>query len=98
MADNRLIERLVEQQLTKRLARLEEQLAVQHCLLTELVRQMPRHAVLDTARRLHALRMQSKAHTGGTMDPSEQWWLYLCQTGGLTEKECPTTAGTYQFQ
>lgn len=88
MADNRLIERLVEQQVAKRIAPLEAQLSVQQCLLTELARQLPRHAVLDAARNLHALRMQNRPSHGGKMDPFGQWWLYLCQLGGLVEAEC----------
>lgn len=98
MADNRLIERLVEQQVAKRIAQLESQLSVQHCLLTELVRHLPRHAVLDAARSLHALRMQEQPCEGGKMDPFGQWWIYLCQTAGLVEAERADMPNTYQFQ
>ena len=98
MADNRLIERLVERQVAKHVAQLEAQLSVQHCLLTELVRHLPRHAVLDAARSLHALRMQQQPHEVGKMDPFGQWWIYLCQTAGLVQAEQAEMPETYQFR
>ena len=66
-------------------------------LLTELVRHLPRHAVLDAARSLHALRMQKQPCEGGKMDPFGQWWIYLCQTAGLVEAERASMPQTYQF-
>ena len=65
--------------------------------LTELVRHLPRHAVLDAARSLHALRMQNQPCEGGKMDPFGQWWIYLCQTAGLVEAERAAMPETYQF-
>ena len=84
MVETGLIERLVERALQP----LALQLQAQHWLLTELVRQLPRQALLDTSRRLdqmasaHEQKEAARAEWAG-------WLLYLRQQSGLVAGDTP---------
>jgi hypothetical protein len=88
MAETGLIERLVERAVAAQLEPLQLQLQAQHWLLTELVRQMPRAALLDMTRRLdqvagvHPQKDAARAAWG-------DWQLYLRQQAALVEGDTP---------
>lgn len=90
MAETVLIERIVERAVSARLAPLEHQLWAQHCLLTELVRQLPRHAVVDTARRLHQLNIaEEPPRKVALLEACTGWQAYLGQLAGFVEGDTP---------
>ena len=90
MVETGLVERIVGRAVAAQLAPLEQQLWAQHCLLTELVRQLPRHAVLDAARRMHQLTMAEAPPQKEVLQAaSHGWQLYLGQLGGLVAGDTP---------
>lgn len=88
MVENGLIERIVERAVAARLQPLEHQVQVLHWLATELVRQLPRHALLDAA---HCLNEVRRAHPqkAALMDEWAGWHQYLLQLGALVEGDTP---------
>ena len=96
MVDTRLIERLVERAVDARVAELEQQLLVQHWLLTEMVRELPRHALVSTSNRLDQIRAEllRRDNQGPCGDQAQhdlwaEWQLYLRQQIGLVEGDTP---------
>lgn len=93
MAENvdlSLMQKLIDRAVQERLQPLQDQLWAQHWLLTELVRQLPRQAALDTARRLDQLAVVEERKQ---MEPSMAVWFgwheYLCQLSGLVDGDTP---------
>lgn len=68
-----LLENLIDRAVQKRLQPLQEQLLVQHCLLLELARQLPRHSLLNAARHMDQQKVRA------------DWHLYLCQLAGVVD-------------
>ena len=90
MAETGLIERIVERAVAARLAPLESQLWAQHCLLTELARQLPRHAAVDAARRLHQMNMaEGQPRREVLLAACSGWQQYLAQLAGIVEGDTP---------
>ena len=93
MAENvetSLLEKLVERAVQQRLQSLQDQQWAHHWLLTELVRQLPRQAVLETARRLDQLAMaEGRKQTEPSMAVWSGWHQYLCQLSGAVDGDAP---------
>ena len=90
MAETGLIERIVERAVAARLQPLEHQLWAQHCLLTELARQLPRHAVVDAARRLNQMSMaEEPPRREALQEACIGWQVYLGQLAGFVEGDTP---------
>ena len=93
MAENvetSLLETLVERAVQQRLQSLQDQQWAHHWLLTELVRQLPRQAVLDTAHRLDQLAIaEGRKQRADSMAVWGDWHQYLCQQGALIEGDTP---------
>lgn len=90
MAETGLIERIVGRAVAAHLAPLEHQLWAQHCLLTELARQLPRHVAIDAARRLHQANMAvAPPQREALLAACAGWQQYLHQLAGLVEGETP---------
>lgn len=68
-----LLENLVNRAVEKKLLPLHEQLLLQHCLLLELVRQLPRQSLLNAARHMDQQKVRA------------DWHLYLCQLAGVVD-------------
>ena len=93
MAENvqlSLMQKWIDRAVQERLQPLQNQLWAQHWLLTELVRQLPRPALLAAAQRLDQMWLleppPQKAHLEGMQ---HQWHQYLCQLGALVEGDTP---------
>lgn len=93
MAENvetSLLEKLVDRAVQERVQLLQDQLWAHHWLLTELVRQLPRQALLDTARRLDQIAMaEGRKQRAGSMAVWGGWHQYLCQLSGDVEGDEP---------
>lgn len=93
MAENvetSLLQKLVDRAVQERLQPLQDQLWAHHWLLTELVRQLPRNAVLETARRLNQLAVaEGRIQTETSMDVWSGWHQYLCQLSGAVDGDAP---------
>lgn len=93
MAENvdlSLMQKLIDRAVQDRLQPLQNQLWAHHWLLTELVRQMPRPALLSAAQRLEQMwvleQPPQRAHLEGVQ---YDWHQYLCQLGALIEGDMP---------
>ena len=93
MAENvetSLLEKLVERAVQQRLQPLQEQLWAHHWVLTELVRQLPRPALLATAQRLDQMwQLAPQEQKERLRVVQQQWHVYLCQLGALIDGETP---------
>ncbi len=93
MAENvetSLLERVVERAVHKQLLPLQNQLWAHHWLLTEMARQLPRTALLETAQRLEQMRQLAPPEQKEALaDVERQWHQYLCQLGALIDGETP---------
>lgn len=69
---------LLETLIARHLQPLRVQLQTQHCLLLELVRQLPPHGLVRVAQQLEPLG-QDATH----------WHLYVCQLAGLVDGQRP---------
>lgn len=93
MAENvelSLLEKLVERSVQARLQPLHDQLWAHHVLLTELVRQLPRPALLAALYRLDQMGQQlpvaQKAHLQAV---HQSWHLYLNQLAAVVDGDTP---------
>ena len=93
MAENvdlSLMQKLIDRAVQDRLQPLQNQLWAHHWLLTELVRQMPRSALLSAAQRLEQMwvleQPPQRAHLEGVQ---YDWHQYLCQLGALIDGDMP---------
>ena len=85
-----LLEKLVERAVQQRLQSLQDQQWAHHWLLTELVRQLPRQAVLDTAHRLDQLAIaEGRKQRADSMAVWGDWHQYLCQLSGAVDGDEP---------
>ena len=93
MAENvqlSLMQKWIDRAVQERLQPLQNQLWAQHWLLTELVRQLPRPALLATAQRLDQMwQLQPPPQKAHLEDMQHQWHQYLCQLGALVEGDTP---------
>ncbi len=93
MAENvelSLMQKLIDRAVQEKVQPLQDQLWAHHWLLTELVRQLPRQAVLDTARRLDQIAMaEGRKQRAGSMAVWGDWHQYLCQLSGAVEGDEP---------
>lgn len=93
MAENvelSLLERLVHREVQAQLRPLHAQLWAHHWVLTELVRQLPRPAVLAAAQRLDQMCQLLPAAQREAMRGAQQsWHLYLSQLGAVVDGETP---------
>ena len=85
-ADTTLLQRLIDRAVQTRLQPLQNQLFSYHWLLAEVVRQLPRAAQLDAARRLEQMARPEPALLPEAWRP---WQTYLCQLGGLIDGDMP---------
>lgn len=93
MAENvelSLLEKLVDRAVQAKLQPLHDQLWAHHWVLTELVRQLPRPALLATAQRLdqmgQLLPPAQREQIGGVQ---QSWHLYLSQLGAVVDGDAP---------
>lgn len=93
MAENvelSLLEKLVHREVQAQLQQLHDQLWAHHWVLTELVRQLPRTALLAAAQRLdqmgQLLPPEQRAQIGGVQ---QSWHLYLSQLGAVVDGDTP---------
>lgn len=85
-----LLEKLVQREVQAQLQPLHDQQWAHHVLLTELVRQLPRQAVLDTARRLDQIAMaEGRKQKAQSMAVWADWHQYLCQLSGAVDGDEP---------
>ena len=93
MAENvelSLMQKLIDRAVQEKVQPLQDQLWAHHWLLTELVRQLPRQAVLDTARRLDQIAMaEGRKQRAGSMAVWGDWHQYLCQLSGAVDGDEP---------
>ncbi len=93
MAENvelSLLEKLVDRAVQAQLQPLHSQLWAHHWLLTELVRQLPRPALLAVCQRLDQMwQLQGNAQTVQMGGVKQSWSLYLSQLGALVDGDTP---------
>ena len=90
MADTSLLQALVDRAVQERLQPLQHQLWAHHWALTELVRQLPRPAVLATAQRLDQMfQLLPDEQKEPLRETRDEWHQYLCQLGALVEGDMP---------
>ncbi len=93
MAENvelSLLQKLIDRAVQAQVQPLQDQLWAHHWLLTELVRQLPRRAVLETARRLDQLAMaEGRKQMEASKAVWSGWHQYLCQLSGEVEGDAP---------
>ena len=93
MAENvelSLMQKLIDRAVQDRLQPLQNQLWAHHWLLTELVRQMPRPALLSAAQRLDQMwLLEPPAQREPLQAVRNDWHQYLCQLGALIDGDMP---------
>ena len=93
MAENvelSLMQKLIDRAVQQRLQPLQNQLWAHHWVLTELVRQLPRPALLAAAQRLDQMwQLETPVQKEHLEGVQHQWHQYLCQLGALVEGDMP---------
>ena len=93
MAENvqlSLMQKWIDRAVQERLQPLQNQLWTQHWVLTELVRQLPRPALLATAQRLDQMwQLAPQEQKERLRVVQQQWHVYLCQLGALIDGDMP---------
>ena len=88
-ADCSLLQTVVERAVDQRLQAMHGQVWAHHWLLTELVRQMPRSAVLSAAQRLDQMWQESPQQKERLEGVRNEWRTYLFQLGAIVEGDTP---------
>lgn len=93
MAENvelSLLEKLVHREVQAQLQPLHDQLWAHHWVLTELVRQLPRPALLAAAQRLQQMGQLLPPTQRARIEVVQQsWHLYLSQLGAVVGGDTP---------